>query len=101
MKKKKHQGHYCKVCGTYRANEKFSGKGHANHICRTCSALPVDRRNELIRINRIFKIGRHAFIPKHKLELLRKYADDKHYPEAAQYAEDILGRFYAPENDLE
>lgn len=25
---KKH-GHYCKVCGEYKANEKFSGKGHA------------------------------------------------------------------------
>ncbi len=24
---KKH-GHYCKVCGEYKANEKFSGKGH-------------------------------------------------------------------------
>ena len=28
----KKQGHYCKVCGEYRANEKFSGKGHAAHI---------------------------------------------------------------------
>ena len=28
---KKH-GHYCKVCGEYKANEKFSGKGHASHI---------------------------------------------------------------------
>ena len=29
---KKH-GHYCKICGEYKANEKFSGKGHAAHIC--------------------------------------------------------------------
>ena len=28
---KKH-GHYCKVCGEYKANEKFSGKGHAAHV---------------------------------------------------------------------
>ena len=28
---KKH-GHYCKVCGEYKANEKFSGKGHAAHM---------------------------------------------------------------------
>ena len=26
---KKHPGHYCYVCGRRRANEKFSGKGHA------------------------------------------------------------------------
>lgn len=35
-KKKKHQGHYCRKCGRYRANEKFSGKGHAKHICKEC-----------------------------------------------------------------
>ncbi len=30
----KQHGHYCKVCGCYKANEKFSGKGHAAHICK-------------------------------------------------------------------
>ena len=34
----KKRGHYCKVCGEYKANEKFSGKGHAAHICKTCAA---------------------------------------------------------------
>ena len=38
---KKH-GYYCKVCGEYKANEKFSGKGHAAHICKKCAALPPD-----------------------------------------------------------
>ena len=28
---KKH-GHYCKLCGEYKANEKFSGKSHAAHM---------------------------------------------------------------------
>ena len=35
---KKH-GHYCKICGEYKSNEKFSGKGHAAHICKACYAL--------------------------------------------------------------
>lgn len=30
-------GHYCRNCGRTRANEKFSGKGHKNHICKDCS----------------------------------------------------------------
>jgi ribosome-binding protein aMBF1 (putative translation factor) len=30
-------GHYCKICGRTRANEKFSGKGHKNHVCKDCS----------------------------------------------------------------
>ena len=33
-------GHYCWVCGRTRANEKFSGKGHARHICKDCQRLP-------------------------------------------------------------
>ena len=27
-------GHYCKVCGEYKANERFSGRGHAAHSAR-------------------------------------------------------------------
>lgn len=33
-------GHYCRICGRNRANEKFSGKGHKNHICKDCSRKP-------------------------------------------------------------
>lgn len=36
MAKKKRQGHYCWICGEYKANEKFSGKGHTQHICKAC-----------------------------------------------------------------
>lgn len=30
-------GHYCRICGRTRANEKFTGKGHKNHICKDCT----------------------------------------------------------------
>ena len=33
----KKQGHFCKVCQQYKANEKFGGKGHAAHICKACA----------------------------------------------------------------
>ena len=42
---KKH-GHYCKVCGEYKANEKFSGKGHAAHVCKSCAAGEASGANE-------------------------------------------------------
>jgi hypothetical protein len=32
----KKRGHYCIGCGDYLPNEKFSGKGHRNHLCREC-----------------------------------------------------------------
>ena len=46
----KKRGHYCKVCGEYKANEKFSGKGHAAHICKTCAALPPEKQAEEMRL---------------------------------------------------
>lgn len=33
---KKRSGHYCIRCSQYRTNEKFSGKGHKQHICKNC-----------------------------------------------------------------
>ncbi|GHV49142.1 hypothetical protein FACS1894181_07240 [Bacteroidia bacterium] len=99
--KRKHQGHYCTVCGERKANEKFSGSGHAKHICKKCSALPFARRNELQRINRIGGIGMKFFIPKDKLELLKKYAGDRRYPEATQYARDILDELQERRNGYE
>jgi ribosome-binding protein aMBF1 (putative translation factor) len=47
--------HYCRICGRYRANEKFSGKGHATHVCKDCMKLPkverqhIEERDEISR----------------------------------------------------
>ena len=60
-KKRGHpQGHYCKICGEYKANEKFSGKGHATHICKSCSRLSAAEKAEAQTINRLmnFSMGR-------------------------------------------
>ncbi len=46
-------GHYCKICGRRRANEKFSGSGHAAHICKDCARLPIEKRNELQTLTKI------------------------------------------------
>jgi hypothetical protein len=40
-------GHYCWVCGRTRANERFSGKGHARHICKECQRLPREDRDRV------------------------------------------------------
>ncbi|WP_217958347.1 hypothetical protein [Acutalibacter muris] len=47
--------HYCKVCGEYKANEKFSGKGHAAHIRKACSRLSAEERAERMTLNRMDK----------------------------------------------
>ena len=37
-------GSYCRICGIQKPNEKFSGKGHNNLICKKCSKLPREKR---------------------------------------------------------
>lgn len=55
-KKKRQQGHYCKICGRYKANEKFSGKGHAAHICKECSRLSAAEKAESQTMNRLMEL---------------------------------------------
>lgn len=43
------RGHYCKICGEYKANEKFTGKGHVNHICKVCAKLPAEQKAAKIK----------------------------------------------------
>jgi len=48
-------GHNCRICGRRRPNEKFTGRGHRNHICKDCQRLP---REELGRIERLDELVR-------------------------------------------
>jgi hypothetical protein len=52
----KSRGHYCKVCGQYKSNESFSGKGHAAHICKKCAALPATQRSENITLTKLWNL---------------------------------------------
>ncbi len=52
-KKNRPHGHYCKTCGEYKANEKFSGKGHAAHICKACSCLSATEKAAAMDMNRL------------------------------------------------
>lgn len=44
--------HYCWKCGQYLANEKFSGKGHARHICKKCIAEERAHRRQILKEKR-------------------------------------------------
>ena len=90
MSKKKLPGHYCKICGERKSNESFTGKGHAKHICKVCAALPQERKNELQYINRIDRIAMKYPRSREDWELLNKYALNRKYPEAAEFARMVL-----------
>jgi hypothetical protein len=48
-------GYWCRICDRNRANEKFSAKGHKNHICKDCAKKPkeeieiIDQEQEIFR----------------------------------------------------
>ncbi|MEL6406520.1 MAG: hypothetical protein AAFR81_19280 [Chloroflexota bacterium] len=52
MAKKKKRGHFCRECRRHRANEKFSGKGHQQHICKDCNKALQQKKRERKRANK-------------------------------------------------
>ena len=43
-KNRKRRGHDCWCCQSILPNEKFSGTGHARHLCKACQKLPSEER---------------------------------------------------------
>ncbi len=89
-KKRKYSGHYCKICGERKANEKFTGKGHARHICKECQSLPDEVKADMVRCNDVMRLfGKYPFSRK-DWELLEKYAKKYAKKESGQLAQSIL-----------
>ncbi len=85
-------GHFCWCCERERRNEKFSGRGHRNHICKDCQKLPKDEREirQAIRnINRLCTCA-GSIRRKHRQEF-DKYLE---HPEerVRQYAQQVQER---------
>ena len=86
-KKKRPQGHYCKICGQYKANEKFSGKGHAVHICKTCSRLSAAEKSEAQTMNRLMELPFRHLSEGDKKWLENRIHDNR--PEVARVAQEV------------
>ncbi|MBU0944391.1 MAG: hypothetical protein KJ804_18735 [Proteobacteria bacterium] len=63
-------GHWCRICGSIRPNEKFSGKGHRNHICKACSRKPKEEIEEIEQREEIFNYLKQANISKKNIARL-------------------------------
>lgn len=100
-KKKKQQGHYCRVCGECKANEKFSGKGHAQYICKTCmSAMrsgktigddvlpePLPASRETTRFKKLDKDGK-AVLKAFIVDVVTEYwQENRQIPFAESFSE--------------
>ena len=75
--KKKRSGHYCRICGRSRPNEKFSGKGHRNHICKECSRKPKSEINEIDQTEEIFHFLEQSHISKKNMDRLTILAESE------------------------
>lgn len=89
-KKKKQQGHYCRICGEYKANENFSGKGHTHHICKQCQSLPKDVQADMVRCNEVERAAFKFPMSRQDWELLERYAAKYKDKESGQLAQDML-----------
>lgn len=89
MAKKKYHGHYCKICGEHKANEKFTGKGHAVHICKACQSLPADEQTDMRRCRDVERLFGKS-LSRQDWELLEKYAKKYAGKESGQFAQGML-----------
>ena len=83
-------GHYCWCCDRHRANERFTGRGHRDHICRDCQRLPEEERQlrQAIRnINRC--ISYEGFIRRKHRQTFDEYLEDSR-DQVRDYAEQCL-----------
>ena len=92
-KRKSHhpQGHCCKICGQYKANEKFSGKGHATHICKTCSKLFAAEKAEAQTITRLSNL--HGWLNDSEKKWLENRVRDRR-PEVAALAREVYNMYF-------
>jgi hypothetical protein len=63
-------GHYCRICGRNKPNEKFSGRGHKNHICKECSRKPKSEIDEIDLLAEISGFLRQSNISKINIKRL-------------------------------
>ena len=83
---KRRQGHYCKICGGYKSNESFSGKGHAAHICKKCAALSPGQRAESSTLTKLWNLPWR--LSQQQKDWLKGLLNDEN-PEIADAAKEI------------
>ena len=94
MSRKKHQrkrpGHYCWACDRLRPNEKFSGRGHARHLCRDCAKLGAEElayRQVLSNLERC--VTWEGIIPRKRRKSFERFLEHEN-PRIRAHAEEFL-----------
>ena len=70
-------GHFCRICGETKSNEKFSRKGHKTHICKLCAKRPKAEQNEILHKEEIFGFLMQSNISKKNLKRLNELSQSE------------------------
>ncbi|NLN87170.1 MAG: hypothetical protein GX133_06155 [Syntrophomonadaceae bacterium] len=79
-------GHYCRICGRTRANEKFSGKGHKNHVCKDCSGKSGREAKKNSIDKNAFGSATTVLLKDMPIQLESRYIDDN-WPSEIEFEE--------------
>ena len=82
-------GHYCRICGSTRPNEAFSGKGHRTHVCKECNRLPKADRDEMEQEDEIFGFLKQSHISEKNIARLKVLVSSEN-PRIAELANIVL-----------
>jgi hypothetical protein len=63
-------GHYGHICGRIRANEKFSGRGHRDHICKDCQRPPREERDRVTCLDELYGFLEQSHISQKNIDRL-------------------------------
>ncbi len=72
---KKRRGHHCRICGSRKPNEAFSGKGHRDHVCKACSQMPKEEREAIEQEEELFGYLQQSHISAKNVSRLRHLAE--------------------------
>jgi len=71
---KKRRGYLCRICGSRKPNEAFSGRGNRTQVCKKCAQLPQDEWEEVERKGEVFGYLRQSHVSGKNVSRLRGLA---------------------------
>ena len=80
MGRRRSGGLWCWSCQRQLPNERFSGRGHARHLCRVCSSIPTEElefRQVILDIERILSRAGKWKKKRLHLERFREHPDER------------------------
>jgi hypothetical protein len=83
-----YKGHYCRICGKRKANQKFSGSGHAAHVCRACWLKSPERQPGDNTMNKLHAMMRRD-LDKGEINWLKSRRGDSR-PEVGELAKRVF-----------